>query len=293
MARAWARSCYPAHVFASERLETAILADRDDAALYLVLADELQERGDPRGELVVMQNQIQSTDDPKARHALQRQCDEWIARHDLLGPLRDFGRSVFGRHAEVTWRYGFIRCLEIGWGPKAGDTPETARRTLEAILRHPSSRFITLLVLGPAPGTRDEMDMQCLVDAIAETGCPKALRSLHLGKLCDWPPAQTSTGDLSHASAALGRLQKLTLEAGTVTIGELALPELVELRIMCISLDDRAIEELCAIRCPKLRTLKITCMNDWRSPGELTSLLRARLPHVRNVSATTRSNALW
>lgn len=111
-------------------------------------------------------------------------------------------------------------------GPDADDTPDSARETLEAILRHPASPFITMLVLGPAPADGDgQMDMQCLVDAIALAGRPRALRSLYLGKLNEWRRDRTTTGELGHASSVLGRLQTLTLDAGTVSIGELALPE--------------------------------------------------------------------
>ena len=275
---------------AVQRLEDAILDDRDDVELYLVYADELQRRGDPRGELVVMQNQIQQVENKRARQQLQKTCDAWIEQHDLLGPLRGFAPIGRGRSADVTWRYGFIRCLEIGWGVDAADTPVQARETLEAILTHPSSPFITVLVLGPAPaapGRRRRMDMQCLVDAIAATGCPKALRSLHLGRLTEWPVEQTATGNIGEASAALQRLQKLSLEAGTVRVGALALPALLELRILCGELDQDLLAELYAIQCPKLETLTISFDHAPAAPDTLEKRLRARLPHVRKVRART------
>jgi uncharacterized protein (TIGR02996 family) len=269
----------------SERLEAAILSDRDDVELYLVLADELQSRGDPRGELIVMQSQIQAIEDHKERRAMQRRCDQWIAKHDLLGPLRDLGTSVFGRHAEVTWRYGFIRCLEIGWGVDCHDTPAMAQQLLAEILRHPSSTFITWLVLGPGPGD-ERMNLDCLVDAIVETACPKALRTLHLGKLADWPLERTSTGAIGRASTVLGRLEKLTLEAGTVIPGALALPNLVELKIVCGDLDEQMIEDLARMRCPKLKSLKISYRDTQGDPSAVASTLRTRLKHVRSVSVT-------
>jgi uncharacterized protein (TIGR02996 family) len=280
-------------LFVSERLAAAILANRDDVDLYLVYADELQRAGDPRGELIVMQNRIQAVDDSKKRHALQRTCDDWIARHDLLGPLRAFGRSVFERHAEVTWRFGFIRCLEIGWGPKAtGETPATARDTLAAILQHPSSAFLTYLVLGPAPGVGNRMSMECLLDAIVDTRQPAALRTLYLGKYPEWSRPQTTTGEIGRASSVLRRLQKLTLDAGTVAIGDLELPELAELRIEVGTLDPPAIDALYAIRCPKLTKLTVRLDRSPLSNAELTAKLRAKLPHVRHVSVAGLVNDL-
>ncbi|MBA3538368.1 MAG: TIGR02996 domain-containing protein, partial [Deltaproteobacteria bacterium] len=44
------------------KLEAAILADPDDTAAYLVYADWLQSRGDPRGELIVLQHQLGTLD---------------------------------------------------------------------------------------------------------------------------------------------------------------------------------------------------------------------------------------
>ncbi|MBA2544656.1 MAG: TIGR02996 domain-containing protein [Deltaproteobacteria bacterium] len=268
---------------AVERLERAILADRDDVELYLVYADELQRNGDPRGELMVMQNQIQSVEDRIARRALQRTCDKWIERHDLLGPLRDFPAFGAGRTAEVTSRFGFIRCLEIGWGPEARETPASATATLTEILQHPSSPWISKLVVGPAPGD-GTMDMQCLVDALV-AAAPRALRSLHLGRTTGWPRQHTTTGNIADANAALGRLQQLTLEGGTVRIGALALPELVELRVLCGVFAQDTIDELCAMSCPKLKTLMISFGEAFAAPDTLEARLRSHLPHVRKVRA--------
>jgi len=280
-------------MFVGERLEAAILANRDDVDLYLVYADELQRAGDPRGELIVMQNRIQAVDDYRKRHALQRTCDAWIAQHDLLGPLRLFGTSTRDRHAEVTWRFGFIRCLEIGWGRNAsGETPATARDTLAQILRHPSSAFLTYLVLGPAPAVGPRMSMDCLIDAIVDTKQPAALRTLYLGKYPEWRRGQTATGEIGRASSVLRRLQKLTLDAGTVTLGDLELPELAELRIEVGSLEQSTIDALYAIRCPKLAKLGVRFERSPLTNAELTARLRAKLPHVRNISVAALLNDL-
>lgn len=268
---------------AVDRLETAILADRDDAELYLVYADELQRAGDPRGELVVMQNQIQSTDDRQERHALQRTCDKWITTHDLLGPLKEFSSNSRGRYADITWRYGFIRCLEIGWGTEVNATPSAARAELEAILNHPSSPFITMLVLGPAPGSGNRMDLQCLVDAITATRRPRALRTLHVGRTTGWGWSTTQTGAIGEASVALQRLQKLVLEASRVRIGRLALPELRELLVHCGELEEDLLRELDEIECPRLTSITVKFDRAIASPDAMERRLRSRLPHVRKV----------
>jgi uncharacterized protein (TIGR02996 family) len=262
---------------AIERLEAAILAERDDVELYLVYADELQQRGDPRGELIVMQSQIQATDDRDARKKLQKTCDKWIARHDFLGPLRDFPTFGEGRKADVTWRYGFIRCLEIAWGPSAAETPAEARATLEEILRHPSSPFITYLVLASAPGGE-----QGLIEAMVATGCPRAVRTLQLGRHSG---SLTSTGTVGDASAVLARVQKLTLKASHVRLGRLVLPEVEEIRIECGDLDEDLVVELGDIRCPKLKTLTISFDQACATPEQLEKRLGSRLPHVRKLRA--------
>ena len=239
------------------RLEEAIVADRDDPELYLVLADELQARGDPRGELMVMQQQIPTIANRKERHALQARCDAWIAEHDLLGPLRAFAPYGRGRRADITWRFGYLRCLEIAWGVDArDDTPASAEDTLAAILAHPSARFLAVLVVGPAPGDDGRMSMQCLIDAIAASRPGRAaLRTLHVGRITEWQPERTETGDIAATMHALPRLEKLVLEAGRVRVGALALPALRELRIVCGALDAELLDELCAIRCAKLAEL--------------------------------------
>ena len=45
-------------------LEQAILDERDDPAPYRVYADWLESRGDPRGELIALQQQVDAGDSP-------------------------------------------------------------------------------------------------------------------------------------------------------------------------------------------------------------------------------------
>jgi len=84
----------------------AIVDDPDDVDAYLVYADWLQARGDPRGELVAVQV------------ALERSPDaELLAREAALLEQHGVDWGV-PADATVVWRYGFVRALEFGdWSP--------------------------------------------------------------------------------------------------------------------------------------------------------------------------------
>lgn len=94
----------------NEALEAAIASSPDDRAGYLVYADWLNDRGDPRGELIALQS---------ARTIVGR-VDGFIDAHaaELLGELSlylrrrltgAFESSTYAGHVELNWHLGFVR----------------------------------------------------------------------------------------------------------------------------------------------------------------------------------------
>ncbi len=119
-----------------EALMAAVLAAPDDDAIRLVLADALQERGDPRGELISLQiARAKGPPDPRAlkreRALLNANAKTW------LGPLAAVVRGpVFER--------GFLDACTVEMKTKAaaiteGDHPEWA--TVRAITFVRTSRI--------------------------------------------------------------------------------------------------------------------------------------------------------
>jgi uncharacterized protein (TIGR02996 family) len=84
---------------------TAVLASPGDLAVRLALAEALEKRGDPRGELIRRQIALLGKLTPDQREEHRRRCDALMADHEAAwtAPTRGW--------AEVRFRAGFIAAI--------------------------------------------------------------------------------------------------------------------------------------------------------------------------------------
>jgi uncharacterized protein (TIGR02996 family) len=132
-----ARFAPPAHSADLAELERDIYANPDDDEPRAVLADLLQSRGDPRGELIALQLAV----------AAGRGTDEGDARIEEL--VRDYGRAWLGPLHEIAYRAelrrGFLSRLELaGAGPARW----------ESVVDHPLLGTVEELIPGESTGER-------------------------------------------------------------------------------------------------------------------------------------------
>lgn len=228
-------------------LETAIERDPYDTRSYAVYGDWLQQRGDPRGELIALQIAAEETGDP----ALAEVAAAYLARHrDLLLPT--------GRES-LTWRAGFIRGITI-----SPHNPNKAE-LLEEILAHPSGRFVAELVIG----YEDTGGLQDAIDVIAMAPRP-ALRELHLGSsyldpdgsmiqddIGDVTAIWQDVGDLAALWRAARRLANLTVTGNKPTFGDIDAPALVRMRVATFALSEPNARSIARARWPMLESLEV------------------------------------
>lgn len=226
-------------------LEQAILVSPDDPSAYLVYADWLQARGDPRGELIVLQHRAQLASDPE----LQREAESRLVAHaaHFLGEFATTRPETF----ELRWRCGFIQAATIGWETFAD--LEVEGEQLRGFLQLESARFLDELVLGPT-STSDDMSFGELATVIEDLQ-PPCLRSLHLGDTGNWDISGTSTA--MPASPSIRGLRSLTLRGGSVSLPEIDLPELRTFEVQSGSLDRESLRTIDRARWPKLESLVI------------------------------------
>lgn len=222
-------------------LEAAIVADPDDPAGYLVLADWLQTRGDPRGELIVLQHR----ESEQATELLERHAETFLGRFAASRP------ETF----ELEWRLGFIRSATIGWEMFGGeDDEDPSHAQLADFLALPSARFVQKLWLGPT-AHEDELMLDELAAPIEEAA-PPCLRDLFLGETSDWDISGCHTR--MPRSASLPQLRTLTLRGGHVTLDEsIDLPRLREFVVQSGSLGTDALAAIATARWPELEHLEI------------------------------------
>jgi len=178
-------------------LEAAIDADPYDPRPYAVLADHLQELGDPRGELIAL-----------ALAGLEREARAHRHAHaELVPEVED---------AHLAWRHGFIHTASV-LADQAG-----------SLLDHPASRFLTTLAIARTRG---------LGAAIARLAANRrhALRELELGpapgRLAVEDEAVVVPADLERLWPAIPRLARLRLLGSAVTFRTIDLPDLVSLEL--------------------------------------------------------------
>jgi uncharacterized protein (TIGR02996 family) len=123
-----------------EALRAAIAAAPDDPEPFLVYADFLLQRGDPRGELIMVMHERELRPDDEA---LLRRQEELLPRSSraLLG-----GLSKHGQYVELDWQRGFIRAATL-----------TNREQSPA--RSRLARLVALLAAAPAALLVDELTL--------------------------------------------------------------------------------------------------------------------------------------
>jgi uncharacterized protein (TIGR02996 family) len=188
--------------------EVAILENPDDDGPYLVYADYLMAKGDPRGELIVMQHDADEAEGARKRKLQQAATTQFDAhKAQFLGPLANIEHGSY----KAIWRYGFLRKLELQWDSHYANH-DAAFETLSAVLQHPSTQFVLDLQIGCIYDDYYEPDFQGVLDVLADLKKPATVRTLDLGITSRLHKKMTTDfGELSHVIAALPKLRRIRL----------------------------------------------------------------------------------
>jgi uncharacterized protein (TIGR02996 family) len=213
--------------------------DPDDPEAWIVLADWLTERGDPRGLMLALEA---SGRDPEQFEQLRRQH---LHRYsEALWP--SFGvrsEAELIQHVELRWRTGLIinaRPL----GPKQSSRGMLASQ-LEGLLASEAA-----IVLAELRG--DLVDPRAIVGALLDGPPRPNIRKLTLGDY------RTSMPELDRVWAKVPGLRELELLGPNIWIEGLgaALPRLARLRLCC-ELDPMPLLAFDEATFPGLRTLEL------------------------------------
>jgi len=242
-------------------LEALIAADPEAREPYLVYADWLSARGDPRGELITIQHELSKS--PGSGGAggrskkMTRAQDELLAARgaELLGLLADCDDMLQG----VDWHLGFIRscrlCLSLERFNGERDSSVTVEDALACLLDGPG-RFIQHLTVGVV--RHDDNTYGRVCEVIGARPRP-TLRSLFLGDFTreeselNW----SKIGDASVLYAAVPNLHRLTLRSGSMKLGRIELPELRELTTITGGLNRAAADSIASASWPRLELLSL------------------------------------
>ena len=239
-------------------LEAEIRRNPDDPGPYIVYADWLQQRKDPRGELIAVQEQLsRDPDNKKLRDAEQALFDEhgsYLMPQALHAALRAARRGDDPTtRCSVAWHMGFIERARLAKKPKQQlDLYDVASQ----LAGHPSAAFMRELVLGPLGGL-DGYDYTPMIAALSSMRLP-FLESLVIGDFtnehCEL--RYTRAGNVSAVFAAAPNLQSLTVRAGDVEFAPHGPTKLRRLRVFS-ELEPADRDVLFTAQMPELETLEL------------------------------------
>lgn len=150
-----------------DALLDAAIATATDASPFLVYADWLQERGDPRGEFIALQHTMQKQSDPVEFMRLKKQGQALLLAHERawIGDVT----VACGHRVKLDWKHGFIEAVRIG----ATDNPTEPAldSVLASILAAPCGCALRSIDLVGAPFQRSAELLAAL--ALSDTRAPQ------------------------------------------------------------------------------------------------------------------------
>lgn len=296
-------------------LAAAIFDHPDDDSGYLVYADWLQARGEPRGELISLEHgRARKPHNARVIRALR----QFRQRYGRMLPARVIEAMEiwppYDATCELDWHMGYIRRARFD---KRGPNPRyTVRELVASLLTHPSALFLRELAIGalqPAAtaaivGTTENppIDYRPLIQTIHDCA-PPGLRTLHIAARDNAMPRLDSIelGDVSGLLRHLPRLETLHLCGGAIALEPTHAPSLRSIEILPPSLDDpllRALDESLTPRAdgrsswPTINTLTLFGNGAAVPLDHMPGLLSARgVPamHTLSITSTAVTVELW
>jgi uncharacterized protein (TIGR02996 family) len=266
-------------------LEAKLLANPDNTDAYLVYADFLQSKGDPRGELITLQHAGKTEE---ANAYLEKHADA------IYGPVLKNYRKTFDGEDEnaFEWRLGFIRSARLSYDSNLAeevDVDEDVEISLETglteLLKSPIGMLLEEIVI-PINMLDDGAYFEPLVKVITEFGAP-ALKSLRIGMFdCAGGPggegnyeyeiSWTTLGDASGLWKSVPRLERLVLQVGlgstsasgtTDNLGRIDLPKLRHLQVITGGLSESCVKSLAEANLPELNYMDVWFGSDSYGAG--------------------------
>lgn len=266
-------------------LEAELRARPRDVENYLVYADWLQSKNDPRGPLIVVQHQLRDApDDRKLRASEKRLLDEHgdYLLPDLLAELLPT-RPVKdpSMRCDATWHMGYldrVRLARKSIREDAHPMPDI----IAGVLDHPSSQFLRSLVLGPL-GDKGRSRYADSIEAVIQKERP-FLEELVIGDVDVLDVPYVTTGNLASIVHALPGLRRLEVRTKALRLDSaLAHPRLRELVMTTMSLSVATLKRLAAAKLPELERFELSC----ETVDLSTDALKAFGEHMPKVRVLT------
>lgn len=247
---------------ANLELEKLILKDLDDEVAYLIYSDWLQTQGNARGDLIA----LFCADREHDAHGLIESCSD-----QFLGNMAEY---VDEDILQLTWSKGYIKSAALRIDYEAAEQGVDAQVVLRSLVRHPSSKFIQEIILGYIYS--DEVNYQDAIDVLIEAGQRLSVKSLFIGDFAmvdDTEVSWSHLGNCAQLWPLYPNLEKVILQSGSMTLGNIRLPALKSFEVRTGGLDRHCIESINKAHWPKIESLTIWFgAEDYGSEGSIDDL---------------------
>ena len=209
----------------NEELERAIIDDPTNRAALAVLADWLEERGAPRGQLINLELKGKQAE---AKAVFEQHLDVFLGPLAQHRQVYDEGWNNSRSHLRTAeeeeawqkthqeaflWENGFIRRVRLSYDEYSNESFEgDLAQILSDILDHPSARFVSEFTFN-SNGDPNENDLQALIDVLAKKA-PISTRKLTFGDNVD-QISWHHTGTLAPLWQRLPKLKTVEIEQAT------------------------------------------------------------------------------
>jgi len=263
-------------------LEAEIERDPESIDPYLVYADWLADRSDPRGELIALQAKCTAEPDETRWDPSVRTLDPWTtlvgdhapAARALIErfPNRLGGELRGGDHAE--WHCGYWRRLHV---LLERDSPFKIETQLRDALRQDSARFLRTLSIEPT-------DILSIPERLPEL--PSTLRALHLGALAVHPASLPPLREIEPLWPRINKIETIVLQGQSLQLRRpFEAPMLRSLELITDAVDPQTLHSLAGSTLPTLDTLIVWLGGTpWREAQQqdVVRLLAAPRPTLRH-----------
>jgi uncharacterized protein (TIGR02996 family) len=242
-------------------LEAQLPNDFSDPQPFLVYADWLEQRGDPRGRLIQAQH--------RGSAKLER---ELLKEHGAILVPPNVGKRY---KLELTWKLGFIAAATFG-------AHDDLDERIEKLLEHPSAALLRELVLDADAYRGTPLELLATIR-------PPRLATLVIGGAID--TSTLATGDLAPL-CRLPSLEVLRVTGDRVLIAyPLAHPRLRELAIVTRRTDATTLRHAVTGELPCLTSLSVHCLDGIDDGAPRDAFMKLPALRTLDLHNTTQTRA--
>jgi uncharacterized protein (TIGR02996 family) len=245
-----------------EDFERTLAENPNDTEAYLVYADWLQSQGDRQGELIAVEHKLATGG---ANKELEKAAQ--ALRAELAGGLIEYEPYL-----KLEWHLGFIKSARVAL---EYDASHEATDIVRDLLAHPSARLLQGFTAGLVDA-EGENYYDGVIEVMVAAGARPSMRRLFIGDF-EYPDeteiSWSGAGDVGKLWPLYPRLEEVIVQAGSMSLGRIDLPEALQFEVRTGGLARGCIDSICSATWPKLRKLEIWFGSEsYGAEGDLDSI---------------------